>query len=1147
MKGLEFMVYTYEEAREATLDYFDGNDLATSVFLNKYALRNEENELLEKTPDDMHHRIAKELARIEKSKFKNPLTENDIYELLKDFKRFIPAGSCMFGVGNEYQTVSLANCLGIPAPLDSFGSIHQIDEYVSQLSKRRCGIGFSISNLRPIGTATQNAAKTSSGIITFMERYSSTIRQVGQKGRRGALLLMLNVHHPQIIDFIHAKQDLAKVTGANISVQITDDFMKAVRNNDVYEQRWPINDKNPKISNKVNARDVWNEIVKCARNTAEPGVLFWDTVQRESPADCYKDYGFETTTTNACLPSWSNVLTPNGIKKISDIAIGDLIWSETEWTMVVNKKYQGKQDVFEYETNAGVFYSTKDHKVVQDGEKVEVQNAKKIDILSGLIKNKDCLCLSPSLLSSYKQDIMDGLVIGDGSKHKASNYLVYLHIGANDYDYFDSEIAGLIGRKRDAFGETAYEIKTTIDGKKELPCTYDRFIPDRFIYNNSINVCAFLRGLFSANGCMSGPRVTLKAASKKLVRQVQFMLSSVGIKSYITTNKSNNIKWNNGVYKSKQSYDINITSDIDIFYNRIGFIQKYKSEKLEEILNKRDKQGYRKTKEKSKISYEINHSTKIGKDDVYDITVHNKSHTFWCNGFNISNCSELPLNNWGACLLGSLNMFSYVNDPFTNKSSFDYNSFKKDSILAQRLMDDLIDIEIEKINSIIKKIKNDPEPKSVKATELELWQNIKDVLIKGRRTGLGATGLGDTIAALGYKYGSPKSIEIADKIYETLKLGAYRSSVNIAKELGAFPIFDAKLERKNPFLNRIKNEDKQLYSDMESYGRRNIACLTSAPTGSLSILSGTSSGIEPLYQMKYKRRKKINNNDKGSRVDYIDQNGDKWQEYDVIHPKVKLWQSITNKDNLEKSPWHNCCAEDLDWKQRVKMQATIQRHIDSAISSTINCPEDITNEEVSNIYMLSWEMGLKGITIYRKGSRSGVLIDSSQIQKTKAPKRPKVLPCEVFHPIVLGKPYTVLIGLYNNEPYEVFVTYGHNLSKDTKTGKIIKIKRGHYKAELEHNYVIEDLMKNATPTQEAITRLVSTALRHGSSVEFIAQQLDKAKGNITSFEKALARTLRKMIKDGTSVTGDNCEKCGGKLIYQGGCVICSMCGYSICG
>jgi ribonucleoside-diphosphate reductase alpha chain len=811
-------VYEYSDALEQSIKYFGGEELPASVFIDKYALRDSNNNLLESTPEQMFNRIAFEIHRIEKNKFKNPLSKEEILEYIKDFKRIVLQGSPMYGIGNPYQYTTVSNCYVVESPLDSYSSICKSDEEIVQISKRRGGTGLDLSNLRPNGSSTTNAARTSTGVIPFAERYSNSIREVGQSGRRGALLLSLSVHHPEVVEFAKCKKELNKVTGANISIRLTDEFLNAVKNNTTYEQRFPVVFKagEKRTSKMVDARGVWSKIIENAWATAEPGLLFWDRIISESPADCYSGMGFMTISTNPC--------------------------------------------------------------------------------------------------------------------------------------------------------------------------------------------------------------------------------------------------------------------------------------------------------------------------------------------------SELPLCSYDSCRLLVLNLFTYVKNPFTKDAYFDFDFFNNDAQIAQRFMDDIIDIELEKIDLIIKKIQNDPEPKDVKKNELELWKKIKIKCEQGRRTGTGVTALGDALAALDIKYGSEKSIDIVDKIYCSLKLSCYKSSVEIAKELGPFPIWNSELEKNNPFLLRIKDEDPQLYADMNKYGRRNIALLTSAPAGSISTLTQTTSGIEPCYQISYKRRKKINPGDEGTRVDYIDKTGDSWQEFQILHPKVKEWIKISGESDVMKSPWQNCCAEDLDWHKRVILQATATKHIDHAIASTINLPEDVSVKDVAKIYESAWKEGVKGITVYRKNCRSGVLIDNTSeekkllIQKTTAPKRPIILPADIYHAVSKGEEYFALVGIIGTEdPYEIFAGKNGDIKKSIKKGMIKKIARGKYSLLAENGEIIqEDISKYINEDQEAITRLISSSLRHGCDVSFIVHQLEKVKGDLMSFSKIIARILKKYIPDNTRVHGEICKECGGQLIRQQGCCTCSSCSWSKC-
>lgn len=817
-------VFSFEEAIASSLQYFSEDDLAAKVFVDKYALRNDKQQLIESNPDDMHWRLANEFARVEAKKFKQPLTAQQVYDYFKHFKRIVPQGSPMYGIGNRFQIISLSNCYVVDPPADSYGGIHLTDEQLTQISKRRGGVGLDISALRPSGASTKNAARTSTGIIPFMERFSNSIREVGQAGRRGALMITISVHHPQVMDFVTVKRDLKRVTGANISIRLTDEFLNAVQHNEEYEQRWPVDSKTPTISRKVNAKEVWMKIIENAHAMAEPGLLFWDNILRESPADCYKHLGFGTVSTNPC--------------------------------------------------------------------------------------------------------------------------------------------------------------------------------------------------------------------------------------------------------------------------------------------------------------------------------------------------SEIPLPPMDSCRLLLLNAFGYVSDPFTKNAKFDYLAFYEEAKVAQRLMDDLIDLEVECIDRILMKISSDPESFHLKRTEFDMWTRIRKVCEEGRRTGTGITAIGDCMAALGIRYGSDESIEFTDKIYKTLKLGCYRSSVDMAKEIGSFKGYDPEAEKNNPFIQRIADEDPELYADMCKYGRRNIALLTTAPAGTVSIQTQTTSGIEPLFMIGYKRRKKVNPSDTNVRVDFVDPNGDSYQEFMVYHAKVKDWMSATGETDVTKSPWYGCCAEDLDWAQRVKLQATAQKHVDHAISSTINLPEDVSVEKVAEIYETAWRAGCKGITVYRKNCRSGVLVEDKKqepkldkIKKNNAPKRPEKLPCDVHQVRVRGQDYFVLVGLHYGDPYEVFAGKNNGVvNKKVKSGITRKIKRGVYECLLDDGSKIEDCTAYSDHNEDARTRYLSTALRHGADIAFVVQQCEKVKAmedeNVvnSSFDRAIARALKKYIPNGSKVTGDICAACkSDALVRQEGCIICKNCGSGKCG
>lgn len=811
---------TYQSARADSLNYFNGEELPADTFLSKYALRDLSDELVESNPDQMHWRLAREFARVEAKKFKGPYSAEFIYSLFKGFGEIIPQGSPMYAVGNP-RAVSSSNCYLAHSPSDSYGGIHLVDEELTQISKRRGGIGIDLSNIRPAGSLTSNSSRSTTGVPAYAERYSNSIREVGQEGRRGALMLSLSVHHPDVVAFCTMKMDTTKVTGANVSVRLSDEFLKAVDADAEYEQRWPVVGE-AKVRKMVRARDVWRVIMQCAHARAEPGILFWDAIIRESPADCYSALGFGTEGTNPC--------------------------------------------------------------------------------------------------------------------------------------------------------------------------------------------------------------------------------------------------------------------------------------------------------------------------------------------------GEIPLCPLDSCRLLLLNLFSFVRNPFLPTAFFDFNEFRRKSKIAQRLMDDLIDLELEKIDQILAKIESDPEPMDVKSRELNLWKEIREKCELGRRTGTGITALADAMAAVGIRYGSDESVQFTEQVYRTLKLGCYESSVDMAEELGPFPIWDASLESECPFLLRIRDEDPNLYSRMQLVGRRNIALLTTAPAGTTSLVAGpgpyfgTSSGIEPVFMMDHIRRKKINAGDTTSRVDFTDQSGDRWQNYRVYHPKLKAWMDATGETEAEKSPYHGACARDLDWRFRVRLQAAANRNIDHSISATVNIPESATVEDVATIYEEAWRSGCKGMTVYRENCRSGVLIDAKDIDKKVGPedanKRPRTLPGAVHHVKVKGVDYCVVVGLMDGLPYEVFAGKSAELGvpRSFKSGQIVKVGRGSYRLVGEDKVSVCDSLTEAiTDEEDALTRLASTSLRHHVPVQYLVHQFEKARGSMVGFAKCLARVLKTYIPDGAKVTGESCPGCGGSsLRRQEGCVSCPDCSWSKC-
>ncbi|MEA3504070.1 MAG: adenosylcobalamin-dependent ribonucleoside-diphosphate reductase [Bacteroidota bacterium] len=837
--------FSHDEVKEKATEYFKGDSLAGNVWMNKYALKDAENNIYESTPDEMHRRIAGEIARIEK-KYPNSLSEEEIYYVLKDFKYIIPQGSPMAGIGNDFQVSSLSNCFVIgnhEDSSDSYGGIMKIDQEQVQLMKRRGGVGHDLTNVRPAGSMVKNSALTSTGIVPFMERYSNSTREVAQDGRRGALMLTIAVKHPDVESFIDAKMAEGKITGANISVKIDDEFMDAVINNKMYKQQYPVNSDNPSVVKEIEAKKLWDKLISNAWSSAEPGILFWDTVSRESVPDCYADYGFKTVSTNPC--------------------------------------------------------------------------------------------------------------------------------------------------------------------------------------------------------------------------------------------------------------------------------------------------------------------------------------------------GEIPLCPYDSCRLLALNLFSYVNNPFSEEAKFDFELFKKHTHMAQRIMDDIVDLEIEKVNGILSKIEQDPEDDETKRIERNLWLKIKEKSEQGRRTGIGITAEADMLAAMGLIYGTDEATSFSVEVHKNLAVETYRSSVNLAKDRGAFPVFDFEKEINNPFINRIETVAPEVVQDMKEYGRRNIALLTIAPTGSVSICTQTTSGIEPAFMVAYKRRRKVNPNDKDVKVSFTDESGDTWEEYRVFHTKFELWLQKNDynvdevkgysNDKLQEivklSPYYKATSNDINWLSKVKMQGAVQKWIDHSISVTVNLPKDVTKELVSNVYQTAWESGCKGMTIYRDGSRSGVLISDDEneekdvvFKETTAPKRPEVIECEILRFQNSYEKWMAVVGLIDGKPYEVFTGCSDDfyLPPWVQKGEVIKVKIKDglsrydfkFKDKGGYNVTVEGLSRSFDKEFWNYAKLISGILRHGMPLQHAVNLIEKLNFDIDSintWKNGVVRALKKYIPNGTK-SKETCPTCGveGSLEYKEGCLTCNSCGYSKC-
>ena len=987
------MIYSYDEVYKSTLEYFNGDDLATQVWISKYAKSelhdNGTTIYFEKTPDDMFHRIASEISRTG-MKYNNPLSENDVYELIKDYKYILFAGRPMAGIGVN-DAVSISNCFVVGRPgQDSYGTIATIDQEIMQLSKRGGGVGTDLSDYRKAGAKVHNAARTSSGPVEICaNRFSNTIREVGQNGRRGALMLSMDITHPSAEEFIDAKMEDGKITGANISVKLYDEWLKSAFGEGV-----------PQDKEKYR---LWKKIIHNATTKAEPGVLFWDTILRESPADCYTEDGFKTISTNPCLHPDSLVLMANNTyKKIKDVVPGDLVIS------------------YDFANNAQVV-----SEVIWSGKTKE--NA-------SLVKYENIICT-----------------------------------------------------------------------------------PDHLVYDPIV-----------------------------------------------------------GDYKEAQY----ATSLLDINGNIINNV---KFENLEEI------------------------------SDVYDINL-DLIHNLFVDNKLVHNCGEIPLAAGDACRLLSLNLYSYVNNPFTENATFDYEKFVNHAKLSIKLMDNMIELENEKIDKIFDKIYSDPEDDDIKATELNLWTNVKRMNNLGRRSGIGFLGLGDMLAALGYKYGTPEATEFVSKIQKLLALGVYNGSCDLVQTDGrpTFGVFDFNKEVNNPFLCRLIGEcvndcddtlNKLISDNAKDFykkwpnGRRNIACLTCAPTGSLATQTRTTSGLEPVFMISYRRRRKIDKNS-GIKADFIDKTGDAFIEFNVVHHKFIEWYRITNnvsfndaREYLEKlsvedlnnviknSPYYGATAMDCDWHERINMQAALQKFVDHSLSVTVNLPKGTSEDVVEDVYKTAWKSGCKGCTIYVDGCRDGVLINKDEKKdcgcnkfvESTPPKRPKKLPCQIMRFSNKGLKWIAAVGILEGKPYEIFSGLAEKLAipANVKEGFIIRnkipkeifdedegvmktVQVSRYDVEYidEHgkSCIVEGISNVFNPEYYNYAKLISGLCRHGMPAQYVSKvvaSLDFKDEGINTWKNGIIRALKPFMKD--EKTGDKCPKCGAELWRVSGCIQCPDCGWSKCG
>ncbi|HRI60531.1 MAG TPA: HNH endonuclease [Saprospiraceae bacterium] len=1137
---VEEQTYTHEEALETATAYFNGDTLAASVWLNKYALKDSYGKIYERSPDEMHRRIARELARIERH-YNNPLSEDDIYELLRDFRYLVPQGSPMAGIGNPFQVVSLSNCfvIGVEGSADSYGAILKMDEEQVQLMKRRGGVGHDLSHLRPQGLPVMNSALTSTGILPFMERYSNSTREVAQDGRRGALMLTLSVRHPDIAQFVDSKLDNTKVTGANISVRIDDAFMRAVVSGEPYRLRFPVSAKKPKIEKEIDAGWLWKKIVHNAWQSAEPGMLFWDTVLRESVPDCYADVGFQTVSTNPCLTGDTLIAVADGrghipIKQLTEEGRDVPVYclndkGKLEIQMMRNPRLTGNQQAVYKLTldDNSIIRATANHKFrLKNGDYRELKDIKPGDSLmiltkfQGLVVNEegkkqtDYWWLNDGaarsnnaehrLIAAFfqKKKLKQGEVVHHidycGLNNSPSNLEIMtveahnlLHqtdkLGDKNpifkikadpekfhrYSVRMSEATSGLKNGRayplsnEAILEKSIELSNNFGrrfSKKEwqefaknngLPKTFSKFRKEAFGSIKTLPVLAAQQLEFIHID--EDPRLvrTKKRAQdqgyeavihsgkvhiKKICEHcgeafwAAFHSREISYCSFqclnIHLNSNNDIrekrtKTLNLTYQQKA--EANKTRQLEIFTRLRYELNRAPKLKEWEQVCKKEGIAFRIGTKHGFASYEalkadaayFNHRVKSieldGYEDVYNGTV-DRHHNFFSGGWasktkdgkekfvylNQKNCGEIPLCPYDSCRLLAINLLSYVDQPFTPEAKFDVEKFKIHARHAQRLMDDILDLELEKIETILDKIQHDPEPEVVKATERDLWLKIREKCRQGRRTGIGITAEGDMLAALGIRYGSEESLDFCENLHRTLALEIYRGSVAMARERGAFPIHDAAREANNPFIQRIREADPELYTEMVQHGRRNIALLTIAPTGTTSLMTQTTSGLEPVFRISYKRRRKVNPNDKNARITFTDEVGDAWEDYHVFHIPFKKWLKIKGFDPVQvenmqeeelqeiirQSPWYRASAEDVDWVSKVHLQGRVQKWVDHSISVTVNVPENAPEELIEKIYLTGWEVGCKGMTVYREGSRSGVLIsDKKEEKRTLLPRR----------------------------------------------------------------------------------------------------------------------------------------------------------------
>jgi len=1227
--------YTRSEVYNKTLEYFNGDSLATDVWINKYALKDHEGNLYELTPDDMHRRIAKEFARIEDTYSSNEkLTEEDVYNLIKDFRFIIPQGSPMAGIGNDYQTTSLGNCFVVGNDSDSYGGILKTDQEMVHLMKRRGGVGVDISHIRPKGCAVNNAAIASTGVVPFMERYSNTTREVAQDGRRGALMISIDIKHPDVEDFIDAKLELKKVTGANISVKITNEFLNCVLDDTMFIQQFPIDSDTPIIRKEINAKKLWKKFIHNAWKSAEPGMFFWDTIISESPADCYSDQGFKTITTNPCLVGETKIALADGRKNISikqlaeeglDVPVycisdnGELKIRTMRHPRITGYNQKILKVTIE---NGHTIRCTENHKFrLKNGsycEAKDLKNGMSLEMLSKTFNKKDYIDLNYNNTSNREHrfifeqvnniKIEDDYIIHHIDYNTSNNHISNLqYLSKKDHDKLHSQ--DMIGKNNPYYKLTDEQKFNFASHKGNSNGRYINISNDEII-QNIINLTKKLGRRVSSNewskyAIENNLPITLSKYRQSDLGNFKKLASSIcknlnimpeeyihyDTRTLRCYNESINQGYNTKIINKKVMVEKKCehcgTLFWTSFFNReVSFCSslcsnhhKNKFTNYDDLKTQADNYNHK------IISVEAD-----GFADVYNGTV-DEFHNFFFGEFeeigktgfkklryfNGLNCGEIPLSIADSCRLLCINLYSYVKDPFTKNAHFDFALFEYHVRIAQKLMDDIVDLESEKIQTIIQKVLKDPESQEIKQIELDLWRKIQVTLETGRRTGLGITAEADMLAALGFTYGTEQATSFAESVHKVLAINSFKSSVKMAKERGCFRIWDYNKEKHNPFLNRILDElELDEIDEYKQYGRRNISETTLAPTGSISILSQTSSGVEPVFMLYHTRRRKINPNDKSTKVDFIDELGDHWEEYNIVHPKFKDWAFVNGhanilnyskhqiEDAIKQSPYYKATANEIDWVEKVKMIGAIQKWISHSISNTLNLPENVTEELVSEVFMNGWKYGCKGLTIYRDKSRSGVLVDLPEnkinvFKENHAPKRPKNLPSDVIRFVNKGEKWIGFLGLLDNRPFEIFTGPADQVPIPVYItfGEIVKDKNENGNNLYNFKYIDKDgFVQEFKGLSRAFNReywntgkMISAILRHGMPIANVIQLIDsldiEGKESLTNWVNGVKRMLKKYIQDGTK-TKDLCPECKDRLIFISGCNQCQNCGYSKC-